>query len=414
LVLCACVDAATAPAKPPAVDGKPGATSTVRCPAPGAEAQVGFVRRIPDGRRIPRNAIRLGDTLEMTVCNLAQLDTERSKQKKAELTLFINGVDAGIQPEGKDLQGGRLRFHLERNGSNAALWRGLFRDPFRRVLPDVRFSVGVPGEVPLKLTESVATMKLSRLRITTVSWFVLALVVSTLVLLVVLAGRTDILRIGPLSALSKRQPYSLARTQMAWWFVLILAGYVVIWQISGDADAIPISLLALMGISAGTALGAVAIDASSAGRVSAARTRLTAEELAINAQVAMVGEQLTLNQSAQKAAVAPLLQQLKSKEYELQQELARHQADLGRVQQQLRSIGGTPTSAGFLLDVLTDEAGVVALHRLQVFVWTAVLGLWFVSSVVYDLSMPEFSATLLALMGISSGTYLGFKLPEKG
>jgi hypothetical protein len=243
---------------------------------------------------------------------------------------------------------------------------------------------------------------------------VLALVVSTLVLLVVLAGRTDILRIGPLSALSKRQPYSLARTQMAWWFVLILAGYVVIWQISGDADAIPISLLALMGISAGTALGAVAIDASSAGRVSAARTRLTAEELAINAQVAMVGEQLTLNQSAQKAAVAPLLQQLKSKEYELQQELARHQADLGRVQQQLRSIGGTPTSAGFLLDVLTDEAGVVALHRLQVFVWTAVLGLWFVSSVVYDLSMPEFSATLLALMGISSGTYLGFKLPEKG
>jgi hypothetical protein len=27
--------------------------------------------------------------------------------------------------------------------------------------------------------------------------------------------------------------------------------------------------------------------------------------------------------------------------------------------------------------------------------------------------MPEFSTTLLGLMGISSGTYLGFKLPEK-
>jgi hypothetical protein len=28
--------------------------------------------------------------------------------------------------------------------------------------------------------------------------------------------------------------------------------------------------------------------------------------------------------------------------------------------------------------------------------------------------MPEFSATMLALMGISSGTYIGFKLPMRG
>lgn len=27
--------------------------------------------------------------------------------------------------------------------------------------------------------------------------------------------------------------------------------------------------------------------------------------------------------------------------------------------------------------------------------------------------MPEFDGTLLALMGISSGTYLGFKIPER-
>ncbi len=27
--------------------------------------------------------------------------------------------------------------------------------------------------------------------------------------------------------------------------------------------------------------------------------------------------------------------------------------------------------------------------------------------------MPEFSATLLAMLGISAGTYLGFKIPEK-
>jgi len=44
---------------------------------------------------------------------------------------------------------------------------------------------------------------------------------------------------------------------------------------------------------------------------------------------------------------------------------------------------------------------------------TIVLGIIFVSSVYNNLSMPEFSTTLLGLMGISSGTYIGFKFPEK-
>ena len=105
----------------------------------------------------------------------------------------------------------------------------------------------------------------------------------------------------------------------------------VIWQISGDADPMPISLLALMGISAGTALGAVAIDASSSVRVSAARARLTSEKLAVEAQVASLKGELTLNATALQAAVAPLLQQLKSQEYELNQDRAKQQAVLGRI-----------------------------------------------------------------------------------
>ncbi|MEA2338998.1 MAG: hypothetical protein QOE82_3005 [Thermoanaerobaculia bacterium] len=70
------------------------------------------------------------------------------------------------------------------------------------------------------------------------------------------------------------------------------------------------------------------------------------------------------------------------------------------------------TSKGFLSDVMSDPTG-VSLHRFQMFVWTLVLGVIFVGSVYKNLEMPEFSATLLGLMGISSGTYLGFKVPEK-
>ena len=64
-------------------------------------------------------------------------------------------------------------------------------------------------------------------------------------------------------------------------------------------------------------------------------------------------------------------------------------------------------------DLISDDHGIVALDRLQVVVWTLVLGGIFLSSVLAYLTMPEFSATMLALMGISSGTYIGFKLPMK-
>lgn len=69
-------------------------------------------------------------------------------------------------------------------------------------------------------------------------------------------------------------------------------------------------------------------------------------------------------------------------------------------------------SRGFLKDVLSD-ADSISLHRFQMFIWTLVLGVIFIASVYKNLSMPEFSTTLLGLMGISSGTYLGFKVPEK-
>ncbi len=52
------------------------------------------------------------------------------------------------------------------------------------------------------------------------------------------------------------------------------------------------------------------------------------------------------------------------------------------------------------------------LHRLQLILWTGILTVMFVVSVYTKLSMSELSPTLLALQGITSGTYLGFKFPE--
>jgi len=71
-----------------------------------------------------------------------------------------------------------------------------------------------------------------------------------------------------------------------------------------------------------------------------------------------------------------------------------------------------PVSDGFPRDLLTDVDG-VNFHRFQMVVWTIILGFFFLNGVYRELAMPQFSATLLALMGISTGTYLGFKIPEK-
>ena len=55
-------------------------------------------------------------------------------------------------------------------------------------------------------------------------------------------------------------------------------------------------------------------------------------------------------------------------------------------------------------------AGIFGLRMLGMFI---VLGVVFAWAVYRDMSMPEFDASLLTLMGISSGTYVGFKWPEK-
>lgn len=72
-----------------------------------------------------------------------------------------------------------------------------------------------------------------------------------------------------------------------------------------------------------------------------------------------------------------------------------------------------PISSGrFFEDLLTDAYG-VTLHRFQMLAMTVILGIMFIIQVATTLTMPEFDGSLLALMGIAGGTYVGFKVPEK-
>jgi len=171
-------------------------------------------------------------------------------------------------------------------------------------------------------------------------------VVAFIVLIIIfffVARSSDILRdsTDPAPVAPKRKPYSLARSQMALWFFLIMGAFMLLWTMTGRTDTIQISLVALMGISAATGLGALMID----------------------------------NNDSNTAAAAAY------------------------------------SSEGFFRDILSNN-GSISLHRFQIFGWTLVLGIVFIVSVFRNLAMPEFNSTLLILMGVSSGTYLGYKVKE--
>ncbi len=142
--------------------------------------------------------------------------------------------------------------------------------------------------------------------------------------------------------------YSLSRTQIAIWTLLVVYAYLFIWLITGEYNTeIPRTILAIMGISAGTYVTASAID--------------------------------------------------KDKEKE-------------------EGAGGEGTTVaktdGIFPDLFSTHGG-ASLHRVQFGLWSIVLMIVFIVTVYETLAMPQFDASLLGMMGISSAAYAGMKVVEK-
>ncbi len=70
-----------------------------------------------------------------------------------------------------------------------------------------------------------------------------------------------------------------------------------------------------------------------------------------------------------------------------------------------------PVKDNFIYDILSDENG-VSVHRFQALIFNVVLGLFFLVKCFTEFKLPEFGAQELALLGISSSTYLAGKLNE--
>ncbi len=227
---------------------------------------------------------------------------------------------------------------------------------------------------------------------------VVGLLVALFLALIALGYRSELLRdtTGDKPDPPARSPLSLGRVQMAWWFYLVIAAYLYLWLVTEQTNMVTPSVLALIGISAGTGLAAVFVDQQKQTDAATKRTALVIQQSSLQSRIADL------------VAASPIAGSA------LDTELQDKKTKLGEVNATLTTLPPPPAPAishGFL-DLLRDGDG-VSFHRFQIVVWTIVFGIVFVRAVLMTLTMPEFDSTLLGLMGLSSGTYVGFKFPEK-
>jgi hypothetical protein len=353
-------------------------------------------------------AAYLNDNIQVKVCALDKLlDSALAAQKS--VNLFINGGDTGLAPVAIDRQSGLLRYKLERTAQNAELWKPLLADPFSQRGAALRISVGLAGGTPLdKAAGADSALPFNKLWVDAWTWAAAVLVLFVIVLTVYFGKNSDMLRDSPAIA-DSRQSYSLARVQMAWWFVLVVGGFIVIFLVSGNLDSIPATIVALSGISATTGVAAVLITPRPAQRAAARKAVLDERRSALADGLTDIDA--TLASANLQLAGAPGDTTLNALVQGLQVRRAARVAALNLVALELSAVSPDSPSRGFWLDLITNDHGAVALDRLQMVAWTILLGGLYLHSVLVYVTMPDFSTTLLSLMGVSSGAYIGFKLP---
>ncbi|HKP38210.1 MAG TPA: hypothetical protein VJT71_15230 [Pyrinomonadaceae bacterium] len=396
--LAVCAPGQTPSPSPTASPSATGAASPAVSPTPAPEPKVVAVE----------GNLELDDLIKVRLDGLKDWVEQNDATK---LVPFINGLAIrGNYPEEIHASKNHLQFHLQITPENKQVWIDLLGEPHAARKP-VALSVGFENQAPF---DSVIDQS-NPVSLTVVSPFygVVASVVVllTFILLIWLARKTNLIRdAGECPVPGKQRPYNLGRAQMAFWFFLINASYITIWLITDALDTITPSLLALMGISAGTALSEAMIDSGKLNANSDQLQGLSAEKQSLEKSIPELESQV-----AEINSKATLLPNDTANRDSLNNQLQANRARLSAVNQQLQSLtpaANAGVSRGFIRDVLSDATG-YSFHRFQIFAWTIVLGIIFVSSVYNNLTMPEFSATLLGLMGLSSGTYIGFKFPEK-
>jgi hypothetical protein len=361
----------------------------------------------------------LGDRVVFTVKGLQSV----TAACKSKFILFLNGQALNsLSPIFSD-QPNEIKFHLVTTSEPGAVWREIFQDPLRNGGErEIRLNIGFPNDPsPMPVAAIIELFP--------PFWTGLFIIVvaGLVALFGALAAMSGIVRDAPPPANTiavrggrpdftgpppEVGPFSLARTQGAWWLFLVTTAYALIGIVTGNfTSSLNGTALILLGIGAGTVLAGVVISESKVADQAERADQLKQRLLDLT-------ELDQLRQLVTAPGATP------------------SEDDQARHDELLNKYFGAPTqfspacltnaitrtakdyaiatnqgSQGFLIDILSDADG-VSFPRFQLFAWTIVLGLVFAMEVLRDVAMPVFDATLLGLLGVSSGTYLGMKIPE--
>jgi hypothetical protein len=331
--------------------------------------------------------------------------------KADSAVLRLDGTPLGVAPR-TDRGSQLVTFLLDRteDKSNHELWSRLLGSPFAQRIRPVAISLEIDGK-PMLLRfgpkpSDVSTSATIDLTVYDTSYMALGLFLAAVVVIVtwLMCFYTSIIRDPTVPQMLRRErPYSLGRTQMAFWFCIIFASFVFIGAITFDSNSINAQSFILLGISSATALGAIAVDQTKDSKDS--------KTSSIQANIADLG----LNNGKDVAKLADAVSKspndfastVVAKAKLASNPTPRISALWQAYQEEIADL----KSDGFLRDLVNDING-PTIHRWQIVIWTILLGGIYVGSVYADLQTPTFDTNLLALMGISGLTYIGFKIPE--
>lgn len=322
----------------------------------------------------PSRVVELGDVISLSVTDFASLQQElqcRAKgNPRAGIVLYIDGrplADLVAYPPDDPAPtptSTRVRFTLKRTAAANDVWAFVLGRPAptpRRI----EVSLGLQDRYAMP---SSATLDL---RVMPGVWLLLWGVIffGSLGAFVVLAAKTSILRGGTPAG---GETFSLARSQAAIWFFVVVGSYLFIGLVTGDyVTSLNGTALTLLGITSATLAASAAIDLSNKNKDPGGAARNNA---ITNITAAIAGGNAGADADSQ-----------------------------------LKKLNGQ--SEGWLTDVLSTADG-IDFHRYQILVWTIVLSVIFIAEVWEKLAMPEFNDTLLALQGLSAATFIGLKIPE--
>jgi hypothetical protein len=200
----------------------------------------------------------LGDRLSVHVQNFDKL-LEKTGGACSGIVLFIDGIPIrGLRPESCDQANGHVRYLLRRTEQANDTWSILLGQP-HHYAKDVSISIGTNDQFSIESTVTVFQLVVIPRE---PLWGFIGISVALFALFVWLSIRTGMIRSHEWDEPVGDRPYSLAMFQMVFWFYLVISAYTFIWLITGELDTITESVLALLGVGTGTALGGALIDTS--------------------------------------------------------------------------------------------------------------------------------------------------------